>query len=244
MRNEACSDEAHIIEENRFLKLKEFQKMFSICFSNMALLNQAFIHSSYSSTVNGERLEFLGDAGLGLIVSEELYKRLGKEQEGVLAKMKAFVVCEQTLSQIGFHFGFDKLISLSKGEEKTGGRKKRAIVADSVESVIGAYYIDSGFEKARDFVLFLVSDFISSVMENRVWYDYKSLLQVLLQQNLKETPSYTVLGVEGPDHNPNFKVQVTAAGNVYGPKEGKSKKEAEQSVAKLAYEDLCKKVHC
>ncbi|MGP1521218.1 MAG: ribonuclease III [Treponema sp.] len=231
------------MEGKRFSELRKFQKKFSISFNDVALLDMAFIHSSCSATLNGERLEFLGDAVLGLVVSEELYKRMDKGDEGVLAKMKAFVVCEETLSKIGFHFGFDKLLSLSKGEEKTGGRKKKAIVADSVESVIGAYYVDSGFEKARDFVLFLVSDFISSVMENRVWYDYKSLLQVLLQQTLKQTPSYAVVDVEGPDHSPSFRVQVTAAGNVYGPTEGKSKKEAEQSVAKLAYEDLCREVH-
>ena len=238
MRSETSS-----IGEKRLLELKRFQKKLFICFNDIGLLNQAFIHSSCSSTVNGERLEFLGDAVLGLVVCEELYKRLTQEHEGVLAKMKAFVVCEETLSKIGFHFGFDRYISLSKGEEKTGGRKKRAIVADSVEAVIGAYYIDSGFEEARDFVLCLVSPFISSVVENEVWYDYKSLLQVFLQQTFKQTPSYTVVSVEGPDHSPSFKVQVTAAGNVYGPSEGKSKKEAEQSVAKLAYQDLCKGVH-
>ena len=229
------------IEEKRFLELEKFQKRISIFFNNIALLDQALIHVSCSSTVNGERLEFLGDAVLGLVVCEELYKRLDKEDEGVLAKMKAFVVCEETLSKIGFHFGFDEYLSLSKGEEKTGGRKKKAIIADSVEAVIGAYYIDSGFEKTRDFVLFLVSSFISSVIEKKDWYDYKSQLQVFLQQTLKQTPSYSVIAVEGPDHNPSFKVQVTAAGNVYGPCEGKSKKEAEQNVAKLAYQDLCKK---
>ena len=87
----------------------------------------------------------------------------------------------------------------------------------------------------------MVSSFISSVIEKKDWYDYKSQLQVFLQQTLKQTPSYSVIAVEGPDHNPSFKVQVTAAGNVYGPCEGKSKKEAEQNVAKLAYQDLCKK---
>ena len=238
MKDEACS-----IEEKRFLELKNFQKELFVCFNDVALLNQAFIHASCSATLNGERLEFLGDAVLGLVVCEELYKRLKYENEGVLAKMKAFVVCEETLSKIGFHFGFDRHLSLSKGEEKTGGRKKKAIIADAVEAVIGAYYIDSGFEKARDLVLWLVSPFISSVVENKACYDYKSLLQVFLQKTLKTLPSYAVVSVEGPDHNPSFRVQVTAAGNVYGPREGKSKKEAEQNVAKLAYQDLCKSMN-
>ena len=238
MKNEAVS-----IDEKRFLELEKFQKRLSICFNDISLLNLAFIHASCSATVNGERLEFLGDAVLGLVVCEELYKRLECENEGVLAKMKAFVVCEETLSKIGFQFEFDRHLSLSKGEEKTGGRRKKAIVADSVEAVIGAYYVDSGFEKTRDFVLWLVSPFISSVVENKACYDYKSLLQVFLQKTLKTLPSYTLIGVEGPDHNLSFKVQVTAAGNVYGPREGKSKKEAEQNVAKLAYQDLCKNMN-
>lgn len=226
------------IEKKRFLELMRFQNNLNINFADVSLLDRAFIHSSVSKKENNERLEFVGDAVLGLVVSDELYKRLEEGNEGVLAKIKAFVVCEETLAQIGFEFGFERYLTLGKGEEKTGGRKKKALIADSVEAVIGAYYIDSGFDEARRFVLSLVSFFISSAIENGVYYDYKSLLQVMLQKAYKTVPSYAVSAVEGPDHNRTFWVSVTAAGNAYGPLSGKSKKEAEQAVARLAYEAL------
>lgn len=228
------------IDRERLDSLFQFQKRVGVCFRDVELLDVALIHSSASADRNNERLEFVGDAVLGLVASDELYKCLKVEDEGVLSRMKAFVVCEETLSKIGFELEFEKYLKLGKGEEKTGGRKKKAIVADTVEAVIGAYYIDSGFEKVRDFVLSLISFFISSVVENNAWYDYKSLLQVMLQKTYKDVPSYRVVGMEGPDHNRIFRVQVTAAGNVYGPSEGRSKKEAEQSVARLAYQALCK----
>lgn len=229
------------IEERRFLDLVKFQSDLNISFLDISLLDRAFVHSSLSNKESNERLEFVGDAVLGLVVCDELYKRFQSANEGVLASIKSFVVCEETLAQVGFRFGFEKHLSLGKGEEKTGGRKKRALVADSVEAVIGAYYIDSGFEKAREFVLSLVSFFISSATENGVWYDYKSLLQVMLQRTYKSVPSYVVTDVEGPDHDRTFWVSVTAAGNVYGPLSGKSKRKAEQAVARLAYEALFNK---
>lgn len=235
----SCELKTHAIDKKRFLQLIEFQKILSIEFNNISLLDMAFVHSSSSKFDNNERFEFLGDSVLGLVASDELYKKLKYSNEGVLAKMKSVVVCEETLSKIGFHFGFEKYLYLGKGEEKTGGRKKKTIIADTVEAVIGAYYIDSGFKKAKKLVLLLICDFISSVIENKAWYDYKSLLQTFLQRTYNSIPIYNIDRVEGPDHNHTFWVQVTAAGDVYGPSQGKSKKEAEQVVAKLAYEALC-----
>jgi len=218
--------------------LDAFQKKLAMSFNDLALLDRAFVHSSVLDRKNNERLEFVGDSVLGLVVADELYNKMQEVSEGVLAKMKSFVVCEQTLARIGLHFGFDECLCLGKGEEKTGGRKKKAIIADTVEAVIGAYYLDSGFERARDLVLLLTSFFISHATEE-VWYDYKSLLQVVLQKTHQDVPSYVLVRTEGPDHDHTFYVQVTAAGNVYGPLQGKSKKEAEQKVAKLAYDALC-----
>lgn len=228
------------LSEKRVFDLIKFQKTFPIHFKDVFLLHRAFIHSSMSQKEDNERLEFVGDSVLGLVVSEELYNKLQGEDEGILAKMKAFLVCEETLAKIGRLYGFDQYLCLGKGEEKTGGRNKKAIIANTVEAVIGAYYIDSGFEKVREFVLSLISSFVSSVIRHEVWYDYKSLLQVMLQKEYKNIPSYALLSVEGPEHDHTFWVQVTAAGNTYGPSCGKSKKEAEQEVAKLAYNDLCK----
>ena len=227
-----------MFDSSRMRMLDDFQKKLSLTFTNLALLDRAFIHSSVLDKENNERLEFVGDSVLGLVVAEELYNKLPEVDEGVLAKMKSFVVCEQTLAKIGLHFGFDKYLCLGRGEEKTGGRHKKAIIADTVEAVIGAYYLDSGFEKARELVVLLTSFFISHAIEESAWYDYKSLLQVMLQKTDKSVPSYVLVGTEGPDHDHTFYVQVTAAGNVYGPLQGKSKKEAEQKVAKLAYNAL------
>lgn len=144
----SCELKTHAIDKKRFLQLIEFQKILSIEFNNISLLDMAFVHSSSSKFDNNERFEFLGDSVLGLVASDELYKKLKYSNEGVLAKMKSVVVCEETLSKIGFHFGFEKYLYLGKGEEKTGGRKKKTIIADTVEAVIGAYYIDSGFKKS------------------------------------------------------------------------------------------------
>ncbi len=232
------SSKDSLFVSSRAEMLDVFQKRLEINFNNLAMLERAFVHSSVLEKENNERLEFVGDSVLGLVVATELYDKLQGVDEGVLAKMKSFVVCEQTLARIGLHFGFDKCLCLGKGEEKTGGRKKKAIIADTVEAVIGAYYLDSGFEKARDLVVLLTSFFISHVMQEKTWYDYKSLLQVMLQKAHQDVPSYALVGMEGPDHDHTFYVQVTAAGNVYGPLQGKSKKEAEQRVAKLAYETL------
>ena len=224
---------------DRMRKLERFQKKISLEFNNLELLDRAFVHSSVINRENNERLEFVGDAVLGLVVATEVYSRLQGEDEGVLAKIRSFVVCEETLAEIGLHFGFDDCLCLGKGEEKTGGRKKKAIIADTVEAVIGAYYLDSGFEKARDLVILLTSLFIYRAIDEKAWYDYKSLLQAMLQKTHRSVPSYVLVATEGPEHDHTFYVQVTAAGNVYGPLQGKSKKEAEQKVAKLAYHALC-----
>lgn len=233
-----------MFKKNEILKerkkiLLNFQKKFGIKFNNPALLNQAFMHCSYSKDKNNERLEFIGDSVLGLVAADELFRILPESNEGNLARIKAVVVSEDALSEIGLNFGFENGLLLGKGEELSGGRSKKAIIADTVEAVIGAYYLDSGFEKARKFVLFLISDFLISVLRDGTWFDYKSLLQVFLQQNYGVMPVYTINRVDGPDHNKTFWSEVTAAGKTYGPAKGKSKKDAEQSAAKVAYGDLC-----
>lgn len=228
------------IPKERKNVLLDFQKKFGIKFNKHELLNQAFMHCSYSKEINNERLEFIGDSVLGLVVTDELYHIMPKSHEGSLAKIKAVVVSEDALSGIGFSFGFENCLLLGRGEELSGGRLKRAIVADSVEAVIGAYYLDSGFAKAKKFVLFLISDFLMSVLKDGKWFDYKSLLQVFLQQKYKMTPIYEIDNVDGPEHDKTFWAKVTAAGKTYGPSKGKNKKEAEQAAARIAYEDLCK----
>ena len=157
--------------------------------------------------------------------------------EGDLAKIKAVVVSEKTLAPIGLRFGIDKMLVLGHGEEMTGGRKKPAIIADCMEAIIGAYYLDSGYDACEKYVLSFIVPEIKRVQEFG-GKDFKTLLQELYQKKCKQAPRYELLDVSGPDHEQKFKVNVHLGNLVYGPAEGKSKKEAEQKVAEMAYNCL------
>lgn len=234
------------ISPERKKQLLDFCKSVQIKFGDIELLELAFHHRSFSNEnamhkrYNNERLEFLGDSVLGMAVAAFLYEDMEENPEGDLAKIKASVVSEKSLAPIGLSMGIDKMLVLGKGEEMTGGRTKPAILADCVEAIIGAYYIDSGFEKACDFVLkFLVPE-IRKVQNNRGNLDYKTLLQELFQKQSKKCPVYELVDTTGPDHDQTFFMSVHLGEKVYGPKSGKSKKEAEQSVAEYAYRQLKK----
>ncbi|ADN02012.1 hypothetical protein STHERM_c10670 [Spirochaeta thermophila DSM 6192] len=184
---------------------------------------------------DNERLEFLGDAVLGLAVADYLYRTFPEKQEGELARIKSFVVSEDTLYEIARRIKVDNFILISKGEEYAGGRTKKALLADAMEAIIGAYFLDAGFEAARDFVLRLVVPEIEKVVENRHKKDYKTLLQEYVQKNFKTYPRYRVVEKLGPEHNRTFRIEVQIRDKKYGPGEGKNKKEAEQSAASIAY---------
>ena len=187
---------------------------------------------------NNERLEFFGDSVLGVIVAEYLYKSLPDRAEGDLAKVKSFVVSEASLSGIARELRVDNFILIGRGEEFSGGRSKKAILADALEAVIGAYFMDSGLREARRFVLrFLVPE-ISKVLEDRHDKDYKTLLQEFAQKRFKSYPKYLVSKRTGPDHDRVFWMEVEVAGSSYGPGKGSNKKQAEQAAACLAYESL------
>lgn len=224
--------------------LREFTKSVSINFKNLELLEQAFHHRSFSNenginrTKNNERLEFLGDSVLGMVTASFLYENLPNDVEGTLAKIKATVVSEKTLEMVALDIGIDKMLILGHGEEVSGGRKKPAILADCVEAVIGAYYIDSGYENAKAFVLSFIIPQIQNVLQDKGEKDYKTLLQEIYQKKYKKCPEYELVKVSGPDHDQTFYVSVHLQGISYGPCSGKNKKDAEQSAAKLAYEEL------
>ncbi len=231
------------LSKGRTAILEKFQKTVHIRFKNIELLDTAFHHRSFSNEIanvtgNNERLEFLGDAVLGVIVANYLYTTLEKEAEGELAKVKSVVVSEATLSKIALEIGIDKCLSLGKGEEKSGGRQKKAILADALEAVIGAFYLDSGLKEVEKFVVFLLSDEIKSVHENSHVKDYKTLLQEYYQKKHKTVPQYRMDKKTGPDHDQTFWVSVLLGGTTYGPTSGKSKKEAEQAAARFAWEKL------
>ncbi len=225
-------------------KLNLFCKKINIRFNDLELLNQAFCHRSFSNEVNGskqynnERLEFLGDSVLGMATASFLYETLRDNPEGELARIKSIVVSEKALAPIARNIGIDSMLILGKGEEMSGGRQKDAILADCVEAVIGAYFLDSGFEAAEKLVLLLIVPEIEKVLQNKGQKDYKTILQENYQKKYKVCPAYELVKKTGPDHDKIFWVSVKLKEVTYGPCQGKNKKTAEQNAAKLALETL------
>jgi ribonuclease-3 len=220
-----------------------FEKEAEIRFRRHDLLNLAFSHRSYANedqrqTASNERLEFLGDSVLGLVVAEFLFRNYPEKPEGELAKIKSFVVSEDSLAEIAFNLGIPGCLLIGKGEENSGGRSKKALLADAFEAVVGAYYIDAGLADAQKFVLRWLVPEIEKVLANRHRRDYKTLLQEQAQKKLKTYPKYQVVERSGPDHNKVFWIEVAIAERQFGPANGHSKKEAEQKAARLAYEAL------
>ena len=205
-------------------------------------MNLSLIHRSVSNESshkkNNERLEFLGDAVLGAVAANLLYQNLEDKPEGDLARIKAIVVSEDTLSGVARELQLDTLLVLGHGEEMSGGRTKKAILADALEALIGAIYLDSGYKNAFAFVEKFLSVEIERVLENRHFQDYKSLLQELCQQRYRTYPYYRLVKRSGPEHERIFWVEVSVNGRAFGPAIGKNKKSAEREAAKLAYEEL------
>jgi ribonuclease-3 len=223
--------------------LADFQGRAGIRFRSLELLNLSFTHRSCQNedstrSQNNERLEFLGDAVLGLVTAACLYESLGDRSEGELARIKSYVVSEDTLSEVAKSLGIDTCLLIGKGEEQSGGRTKKAILADAMEAVIGAYYLDSGFDPCFKFVRRLIEPEIGKVLQNRHHKDYKTILQEYSQKYHKIYPVYRLVKKAGPDHDRTFWVCCELGGTVYGPVSGKNKKEAEQGAAKAAYDAI------
>ncbi len=228
------------ITSERKKELQLFEKHAGIRFRRLDLLNLAFSHRSYANenpanVGNNERLEFLGDSVLGLVVAEYLFTELPDRPEGDLAKIKSFVVSEESLAEVARKLKVDNFILIGKGEEYSGGRTKKALLADCLEGIIGAYFLDSGFKDARKFVERYLAPEINKVLENRHRKDYKTLLQELVQKRFKTYPRYELVKRTGPDHNKTFWMEVHINEKVFGPGNGKNKKEAEQNAARIAY---------
>ncbi len=237
------------LKTKRQKELLAFQKKVGLKFKNLSLLELAFHHSSFSNensnfSPNNERLEFLGDSVLGLIVSSFIYRSYPEKKEGDLAKIKSVAVSEDSLATIAARLEVNKLLILGKGEEMSGGRNKKAILADAMEAVIGAVYLDAGLKCAQKFVLSLLSEYIGELEQNKIVNDYKTALQEIFYKKFKKFPHYELKKVSGPEHEKVFWFSITVNKDKeekkYGPCSGKTKKEAEQAVAKLVYEDLTK----
>ena len=228
------------ISPERTKELILFQRLIGLRFRRIELLNLAFTHRSYANEFQGtidnnEKLEFLGDSILGLVINEYLFLTLPDKTEGDLSKIKSFVVSESSLEIIAKRIKIDNFILIGKGEEYSGGRTKKAIIADAMEALIGAYYLDSGFKKIIKFIHKHFIPEINKVLENKHKKDYKTLLQEYVQKRYKTYPKYLIMQKKGPDHDKTFWMSVSIKGKSYGPGQGKNKKEAEQNAAEIAY---------
>lgn len=228
-----------VISKTRIKDLQSFCAKLNIKFSDISLLEQAFHHRSlineHKEFKNNERLEFLGDSVLGMVTAAYLYNSLDNP-EGDLAKIKSAVVSEKALAPIAIQFGIDKLLMMGKGEELTGGRTKPAILADCMEAIIGAYYLDSGYKAAEKYVLSFIKTEIDKVLSIGL-KDFKTLLQEKYQKKYKSCPIYELIEKSGPDHNQVFKVVVHLGDKTFGPATAKNKRDAEQQAAQIALQN-------
>ena len=222
-------------------KLEILQNNLNYRFKDISLLITALTHSSYANenkmkiTENNERLEFLGDTILNLIVSQYLYKKYPNYPEGELTKIRAKVVCEYSLAYAARKINLGDFLLLGKGEEATGGRNRDSILADVTEAITGALYIDSDFETVNNLLLNnFEADIVHAVAKGDLFIDYKTELQERLQKRYKSKIEYVVEKEEGPDHNKIFHMNVVFNGKIIGKGTGKNKKEAEQMAAKEA----------
>ena len=220
--------------------MKVFENNIQYTFKDISLLELALTHSSYANEKHisrecNERLEFLGDAFFDAIVSAELFKMMKGVTEGKLTKTRALVVCENSLAKSARKLGLGQYIYIGHGEEVGGGRDKDSILADAMEAVIGAIYLDGGFEPTEKFVLRYFSETIKDAAEGKLFSDYKSEVQEFIQKNGRNLAiTYSTVREEGPAHSKTFFVNLSYDGNVLGEGSGKSKKEAEQQAAKTA----------
>lgn len=209
-------------------------------FKNKVLLRKALTHSSYANEQrarhlqNNERLEFLGDSVLGFVTADYLYNQFTELPEGELTKLRAAIVCEQALYEVAKELGIDGAICLGHGEESSGGRQRPSILADAVEALLGAIYLDGGIEPAREFVLSFIPKSAERARQGRMFKDYKTTLQEIVQKNRQETLEYRLAGTSGPDHDKTFDMELLLNSNVFASGQGRSKKEAEQMAAKQA----------
>ena len=220
--------------------IKDLEAAIGYKFKNIALLQNALAHSSYAnerwhnSLMSNERLEFLGDSILGMCVAEYLYCTFPDRPEGELTRMRADMVCEQTLANVAGRIGLGEHLLLGKGEEQGGGRTRNSILADAVESVIAASFLDGGMGAAKQFIQkFILVEVPVKKLHN---VDYKTGLQELVQQKKNQVLSYALVGQSGPDHDKQFDVEVMLNGTVVGKGTGRSKKRAEQDAARAAIE--------
>ncbi len=224
--------------------LAVLQQTLGISFNDPSLLEQALVHRSYINEnpdftlAANERLEFLGDAVLGLVVAEKLYQDFPQFSEGKMTKIRSVLVRRDNLVRIARTLGLGSYLYLGKGEAASGGRHKPTNLATALEAVIAAIFLDQGSAISRDFVLGLLNKELQKVVSQGIKTDYKSQLQELIQSQQQPTPAYHLIGATGPDHDRRFTVEVRIGNTVLGTGSGSSKKVAETEAARLVLERL------
>jgi len=223
--------------------LAALQNTLGVSFKDPSLLEQALVHSSYvnenmGTATSNERLEFLGDAVLGLIIARELYQRLPRSTEGEMTELRSSLVRGDTLSRLAEAISLGNYLYLGKGEKASGGRLKPANLAGAMEAVIAAVFLDQGPDTTRDFILRLMDKELNKILSQGIEPDYKSQLQELIQSRYQQTPTYQVIEAIGPDHDRRFTVEVRVDDTVLGRGSGKSKKAAEEESARSALDRL------
>lgn len=227
-------------EIHKKIDIKSLEERLQYSFDDTDILLEALTHTSYVNEYKkaklkyNERLEFLGDSVLGISMSDYLYRKFPDYPEGELTKIRAAVVSETPLYQAALELGLGEFLLLGKGEESTGGRKRASVLADALEAVIGAIYLDGGLEEAKSFVRRILIPTVNDVVQGKGFHDYKTELQELIQKENCGKISYTIIDEKGPEHDKIFTTRVCCGNKVLGTGRGKSKKESEQNAAKNA----------
>jgi len=228
--------------KNKEIDFEKLESVIGAHFKDRNILREACTHRSYLNENkscdwnHNERLEFLGDAVLELAVTDYLFKKYTDKNEGDLTSFRAALVNTTSLSESGSNIGINDFLLLSKGEAKDTGKARQYILANAIEAIIGAIYLDNGYDGARDFIAKILFPKLDEIIEKGLWKDAKSLFQEIAQEKANFTPAYKVLKEEGPDHDKEFTVGVFLADDLIAEGIGKSKQEAEQNAAQKALE--------
>ena len=225
------------------MTLLDLQNTIHISFRNPELLQRAFTHRSYlneekQTHISNERLEFLGDSILSFLTSQYLYEQYPDFPEGILTNIRSTLVKTQSLACVSCELKLGELLLLSRGEEASGGRNNPSLLADAFEALLGATFLDSGIESVRKILETFLFPRTQKIVASKAYVDYKSLLQELIKQDSRISPTYEVIKSDGPDHAKTFWVQAMVDGKILGNGSGKSKQEAEQAAAADALEKM------
>lgn len=234
------------LNKKEISKVKSLEKKIKYKFKDPCILKRALCHKSYvnenrlSSLEQYERYEFLGDAVLELVISDLMMEKFPKYSEGKLSRLRSALVNEKSLAELARKLNLGKFLFLGKGEDNCGGRNKDSLLSDVYESVLGAIYLDGGFQIAFNFIANQFKDLLHQATQEDIVQDFKTRLQEKTQEIYKAIPKYTLIDEKGPDHSKTFEVHISIKGEILGKGKGRSKKQAEQNAAKLALKDLSK----